>query len=78
MSKGKENERGIIAHFEGEGLLLSVVNPLTCQTTLNIVTLTSDMSGFRELLWGLESILPGRLVMVASVVCSVLIYVILC
>ncbi|RXG58898.1 hypothetical protein Avbf_18979, partial [Armadillidium vulgare] len=60
--------RSKIFHLKDEGLILAVINPKTCRTTLDILTYTSDVSGYRDLFWGLESILPGKLVLLASLI----------
>ncbi|XP_068227740.1 protein O-linked-mannose beta-1,2-N-acetylglucosaminyltransferase 1-like [Palaemon carinicauda] len=53
--------------LEDAGLLLITINPWTSDVTLNQVFSTSDFGAHRDLRWTLESILPGRIIVLASV-----------
>ncbi|XP_064103199.1 protein O-linked-mannose beta-1,2-N-acetylglucosaminyltransferase 1-like isoform X2 [Macrobrachium nipponense] len=53
--------------LEDAGLLLVAINPMTTSVTLHQIFPTSDFGAYRDFRWTLESILPGRIVVLASV-----------
>ncbi|KAL7636347.1 UNVERIFIED_CONTAM: hypothetical protein RMT77_013106 [Armadillidium vulgare] len=57
--------KSLILH-KNEGLILGVVNPQTCQMSLDTIASTSDITGYRDLLWNIKSVSNGRIIVMVS------------
>ena len=53
---------------KGQGILVLVINTQSCQKIFDQVFNTDDFGGYRNLIWALETMQKGQLVILASLV----------